>query len=171
MNKQEIVKKMQDLSSLLEFQFQNIEWLAKAMCTEKINDDGEGKNHIEHQNDALATVGDTLLKFVIADKLYEDNHDITKKALTEQKAELECNEVLYKITNDPKTPIINYAYHCRSFYPESPKNDRVANPKKHTPYLEAIIGSIYYDSGYEAAKKWISEWLLPKIKHHIGLED
>ncbi len=169
MDKQEIVKRMQDLSSLLEFQFQNIEWLAKAMCAEKVKVAGEGANHSEHQNEALATVGDTLLKFVIADKLYEDNHDITKAALTKQKAKLECNEVLYEITNDRETPIINYAYHGRSFYPESPENDEVANSKKHTPYLEAIIGSIYYDSGYKAAKKWISEWLLPKIKRRIEL--
>lgn len=59
----------------------------------KIEVSGEGKNHSEYTNDGLATIGDTVLKSVIADYLYRKGIT-TKGEITRIKSKLENNEVI-----------------------------------------------------------------------------
>ena len=65
MDKVIIYAKMRELEVKIHYHFNDIAWLSKAMRSEKIEIDGEGKNHSEYTNDGLATVGDTMLKSVI----------------------------------------------------------------------------------------------------------
>ena len=66
MDKAIIYAKMRELEVKIRYHFNDIAWLSKAMRSEKIEIDGEGKNHSEYTNDGLATVGDAMLKSVIA---------------------------------------------------------------------------------------------------------
>lgn len=69
MDKALIYQKMRELEIKIHYHFNDIAWLAKAMRSEKIEGVGS-KNHSEYTNEGLATVGDTLLKSVLADYLY-----------------------------------------------------------------------------------------------------
>lgn len=161
MDQTRIEKEMRGLEGLIEFKFKDILWLSKAMYAKRIVVLGEGKNHREYANDSLATVGDTLLKFVLADKLYFEG-ETTKGTITSEKSEMENNKAMFRVVNE--TGIIDYAYHDSHFFKDNPPDDKkVANPE-HTPYIEAIIAAIYYDSGYDKAKRWILRWLLPKLE-------
>lgn len=70
MDKSVVYQKMRELEVKIHYHFNDIAWLSKAMKSEKIEVSGEGKNHSEYTNDGLATIGDTVLKSVIADYLY-----------------------------------------------------------------------------------------------------
>lgn len=161
MEKTIIYKKMRALEVKIHYHFNVIAWLSKAMRSEKIEVVGEGKNHSEYTNDGLATVGDAILKSVIADYLYRKG--ITAKGkITQIKSKLENNEVMHNIMT--KCGLIGYAYNAKHFQSDSdvPGHERVVN-KGHDPYIEAIVGAVFYDSNYDTTKRWILKWLLPLL--------
>ena len=158
MEQKSIEEQMHKLEKILSFTFKNINHLSQAMRAIK-----KDKNNLA--NESLALVGDTLLKFVLADFLYSKKPDSTKGKITKAKAYAEKNETLNDI--EKENQILDYAYNEKHFHndPNIPDHEKVPD-KEHSPYLEAIIGAIYYDSGYTKAKKWIKSWLIPKIKEH-----
>ena len=84
--------------------------------------------------------------------------------LTEKKKELENNKVLYKIVTNEE--IINFAFNDKHFYSkENPQHEKVAS-SKHDSYLEAIIGAIFYDGGFEKTKIWFENWLYPILEKY-----
>ena len=52
------------------------------------------------------------------------------------------------------TGIIDYAYNSKHFHLDEnvPKQEKVMD-SSHNAYMEAIIGAIYYDSGFDEVKK------------------
>lgn len=162
MDKAIIYAKMRELEVKIRYHFNDIAWLSKAMRSEKIEIDGEGKNHSEYTNDGLATVGDTMLKSVIADYLYRKGVT-TKGEITRQKSVLENNEVMHRIMIE--YGLIGYAYNDKHFQADSniPDHEKVVN-KGHDPYIEAMVGAVFYDSNYDTTKRWILKWLLPLLE-------
>lgn len=165
MDKERIEKEMHELEEKIEYHFKDISWLAKAMGPIKIEVEGQGKNGYEYENEGLATVGDAVLKLVIADNLYRENMK-TKGEITVTKSALENNSVMHKMMFDEG--LIAYAYNGSHFYRDSniPKHKQVRCSKKHTPYVEAIVAAVYYDSNFDTARNWICDWLLPLLKKY-----
>ena len=64
MDKKRIEKEMRELELKINYHFNDISWLAKAMGSIKIEVSGQGKNGSEYSNEGLATVGDTMLKLL-----------------------------------------------------------------------------------------------------------
>lgn len=168
MDKALIYRKMRELERKIRYHFNDIAWLSKAMRSKKIEVDGEGKNHNEYTNEGLATVGDTILKSVIADYLYRKGVT-TKGEITCQKSVLENNEVMHRIIIE--CGLIGYAYNDKHFQSDSniPDHEKVVN-KGHDPYIEAIVGAVFYDSNYDTTKRWILKWLLPLLKRFSQTE-
>jgi len=164
MEKKKLELRMRQLELMVHYHFNQIAWLSKAMEANLVEIPGEGKNHKEYSNEALATVGDTILKSVIADKLYKEGKHV-KGVITSEKSDVENNDAMYRLVNEYKVNgmrIIDFAYKDNYFYDESPDNDKVSNPQ-HTPYIEAIIAAVYYDSNYDTTKRWILKFLLPLL--------
>lgn len=163
-----ICAKMCELEEKIHYHFNDIAWLSKAMRSEKIEIVGEGKNHSEYANEGLATVGDTLLKSVLADYLYGNKGVKTKGEITCQKSALENNEVMHKTMIE--CGLICYAYNDKHFRSDLniPDHEKVVD-KGHDPYIEAIVGAVFYDSNYDTTKRWILEWLLPLLAQSAGV--
>jgi ribonuclease-3 len=149
-SKKETEDKIFELARKIEYEFKNIKYLKEAMNTNKINQPNDGKNRNNHSNEALSTVGDALLKFIISDKLYKEGND--KGTITVERIKLEKNETLCKVCDN--LTIYDYAYNDNGF--ENPH-------RKHDFYIEAIVAAIYYDKGFEYTKKWLNEFLIPKL--------
>lgn len=164
-----VYQKMHELETEICYHFNRIDWLAKAMRSEKIYVPGKGKNHDDHANEALATVGDAMLKAVIADYLYQKDVS-TKGKITQIKSELENNAVMHKIMLE--RGLIRYAYNDKHFQSDSnvPEHEKVVSGK-HDSYIEAIVGAVFYDSDYNTVKKWIEEWLLPLLRQYANVDD
>lgn len=154
------------LEEKIKYKFNDISLLAQAMKSVKIKELNVGKNHKEYSNERLAIVGDAVLKAVISDVLY-CKKIATKGEITNKKKKLENNKILHVISISEG--IINYAYNNLHFYdPNLPKHERVVC-KKHDPYIEAIVGAIYYDGGFNSAKKWIVDYLLPLLEKYNNM--
>ena len=167
MDKKRIEKEMRELELKLHYHFQNISWLAKAMGSIKIEIIGQGKNGSEYANEGLATVGDTMLKSVIADKLFRVDNIRTKGGITAAKSDLENNSTMHKMMLSEG--LIDYSYNDLHFYKDSniPDHEQVVC-KGHDPYVEAIVGAVFYDSNYDTTKRWILKWLLPLLEKYSG---
>lgn len=112
----------------------------------------------------MATVGDAVLKSVIADYLYSVKENATKGYITKVKSKLESNSVLHEIME--KKGWLKYAYNDLHFYDENnPPNEQVVCGE-HDPYIEAIVGAMYYDLNYDKTKEWIVDQLLPLLKEY-----
>lgn len=160
MDQDRIEKEMHELEGKIKYQFKDINLLSKAMASIKTS-----KSKNDYMNGALATVGDSIIKFVLADKFYKENDSITKSEITNKKSKLESNSTLSNLVN--KEDWIDYAYNEFHFHkdPNIPDNEKVLD-NEHDPYVEAIVASIYYDSNFETVRKWIIDTLLPLLEEY-----
>lgn len=165
MDKKRIEKEMRELELKIHYHFNNISWLAKAMGSIKIGVEGQGKNGAEYANEGLATVGDTILKSVIADKVFRVDNIRTKGGITAAKSNLENNSTMHKMMLSEG--LIDYSYNDLHFYKDSniPDHEQVVC-KEHDPYVEAIVGAVFYDANYDTTKRWILKWLLPLLEKY-----
>ena len=64
-----------------------------------------------------------------------------------------------------KCGLIGYAYNAKHFQADSdvPDHEKIVNNGRD-PYIEAIVGAVFYDSNYDTTKRWILKWLLRKQK-------
>ncbi len=165
MDDKRIEKEMRELETKINYHFIDVSWLAKAMGSIKIELVGQGKNASEYENEGLATVGDAILKSVIVDYLYITKGIKTKGGITLAKKDLESNTTMHSLMIGEGW--INYSYNKNHFYKDDniPEHEKVVN-KGHDPYVEAIIGAIYYDSNYTCTRCWILNFLLPILKKY-----
>ena len=164
MDGKRIEKEMRSFELQLHYHFNDYHWLAKAMKSVLLAVEGEGKNHKEYTNEGLATIGDNILKSIISDKLYREGIT-TKGQITERKSGLENNATMHKLML--KEGWIVYSFNDLHFYkdPCIPEHEKVVC-KGHDPYIEAIVGAIYYDSNYDTVKRWVLKNLLPLLEKY-----
>ena len=154
LNDREIEVKMKELARRLEYKYSDISWLKKAMLAEKIIGKDDGINRKNYKNDALATLGDSILKCILVEYFFDKRED--KKYITDAKKEIEDNKTLFSIFN--QLGLYEFAHNNDYFYGDAPEEKRVSN-SNHNQYVEAIIGAIYKDKGFEYAKKWVINFL------------
>ena len=156
-----IEKEMHELETKLGYIFHNISFLADAMKSQKID------NQKEYSNEALAFLGDTIIKFLLAKYLYGDGENKRKGAMTDEKSKLENNKTMHNIMIEEE--LISYAYHDTHFVMDNPPDHLKVATKEHDPYIEAIAAAIYKDGGWEAVTIWFEKWLLPRLEKYKSL--
>jgi len=144
-----IESKMYELARSIDYLPNNINYLTEAMHCQIIHSESDGKNRKNYTNDSLATLGDSLLKFILTEYLFDKDYD--KADITTKKQQLEDNTTLFNLCND--SGIFRYAYNGSYFSDNAPLENQVHH-SKHDVYIEAIIAAIYKDKGFEYCKKW-----------------
>lgn len=156
-----IKAEMRELEKIIKYQFNDISQLEKAMRSVLLEKQG-GKSNQEYSNDSLACLGDTIIKFLIADRLYKQ--DKRKGEITSEKSKLENNTVFHRIAE--KCEIRKYAYNDKHFVKDNPPDHEKVRSGEHDPYVEVIAAAIYLDGGWEKIREWFEKWLLPKLEQN-----
>ncbi len=78
-----IIQKMKELADLIGYKFNNITFIKEAMHCQIVHKVGDGENRKNYTNDSLATLGDSILKFILTEHLFDKGYD--KKDITEIK--------------------------------------------------------------------------------------
>ena len=165
MDQSRIEKEMHELETKLGHTFKDISLLSNAMKSQKLEKlPDDEKNPKEYSNEALAFLGDTIIKFLIAEYLYGDGNSKRKGAMTVKKSRLEENSTMHNIMK--KEELILYAYHDTHFVMDNPPDHLKVATKEHDPYIEAITAAIYKDGGWEAVTPWFNNWLLPRLERY-----
>ena len=130
----------------INYQFKNEELLKTALTHISL-----AKEEHKESNQRLEFLGDSILSYVIASKLYEAYPQCSEGSLTEIRAFLVCEKNLAKLAEKlglgsgikfSKTEIKTDGKH---------KNSILADT------FEAVLGAIYLDSNIETAEKWVLE--------------
>ena len=167
MNQDLITGKMKELEEniIKYYKFKDINNLATAMSRKKIPGGFGGKNNKTYENEYYALLGDSIITTVITEYLHDELGLNVKGELTVYKKSFEENKTFYNISIN--TGIINYAYNEYHFHDlDLPKHEKVSI-NDHDSFVEAIVGAIYLDGGFCAAKDWILIWLLDKLSSKL----
>ena len=99
----------------------------------------------------LCTLGDSVLKLILVDRLIREGSN-TAAIITDRKKEIEKRETLGVISRNLEVG----DFIRMGVGEEKQKINEQQNTLAET--LEAIIGAIYQDAGYEASKRIIMSW-------------
>ena len=151
---EEIQNRMQEAQKNIGHTFSDISYLAVAFCRTKIVTTADGDNNKTYQNDALAQLGDAVLKLVITANAFSQEKD--KKQIQEAMGAWATNENLCKTR--AKLDLSQYAYHETHFYNNAPAENQVS-VGKHDALIESVIGAIYLDSDFSSVTDWIHKYV------------
>ena len=145
----------------LGFEFNNINLLVTAL-THRSYVNEHKKSHIDH-NERLEFLGDAVLELVSSDFLFR-NYDEPEGVMTSWRAALVRTESI-----GAAGEALGYAPLVRLSKGEKHGTDR-AHAVILADCFEAVIGAIYLDQGYPAAKSFIEKHILVKIDEILADE-
>ena len=131
----------------INYQFKNKTLPMLAFCRTK-KDDG-------YANDTLAQVGNDVLDLIIS--LVGFSNGKSKGEIDKDRQKFGNNKFLFNILKENEWE--KFCYHKTHFYNDSPGNNKVS-VKGHDSVIEAIIGAIYLDGGFDEVKLWVEEHIL-----------
>lgn len=114
-------------------------------------------------NERLEFLGDAVLELVVTEHLY-NNYENPEGELTNWRASLVNSKMLAKMAS--QVGIEDYLYLSRGESKDTGKARQyiLANA------FEALIGAIYMDQGWDGAKQFIEENMLPELPHILKYE-
>ena len=154
---------MKKLEEEIGYIFKNKELLKKAFTHTSY----AYENKIE-SNEKLEFLGDSILEFISSKLIYNNFPDLTEGEMTKVRATVVCEKSLYNIAK--KHNFSDFLFVGKS----EKKNNGNKRPAILADSVEALIAAIYFDSGLEAAEKFIKTNLLDEIKKaskHVGMKD
>ncbi len=155
--------KLEQLEQNIGYTFQNKNLLKNALTHTSY----AFENHVE-SNEKLEFLGDSILEFISSKYLYEHFPKLTEGEMTKVRADIVCEESLYKIAK--KHNFSDFLYLGKSEL----ANHKEARPAIMADSVEALIAAIYFDSNLEQAERFIVENLKEPAEvasQHVGEKD
>tara|TARA_B100001093_G_scaffold216206_1_gene207502 strand:+ start:12 stop:710 length:699 start_codon:yes stop_codon:yes gene_type:complete len=159
---------LKKLERILKYEFLNCNWIREALSHPSMKSNYNLESSLKKDYQRLEFLGDSFLGFVIADILYDRFPDADEGTLAKYKSFFCKGSTQVKIAkslNLNKFIIVS----------QSGESQGVRlNPKVLEDVLEAVIGAIYKDGGYDKAYKFIAEHFLAHangLKNHRGSDN
>jgi len=119
----------------------------------------ENPGFVGCSNERLEFLGDAILNFIVAEKLYEEFPELPEGDLTQIRASLVCRDTLAEIGSSLK---IGAWLLLGQGEEASGGRERPSNLENA---LEALIGAIYLEWGLARARKFILGQLKPRLNN------
>ena len=148
---------MNGFESKINYTFKNVKLLEQALCHSSHTN--EIKASRLSSNERLEFLGDAVLELVSSEFLFERHPDYPEGDLTKLRASLVCEPALASAARG-----IDIGQHLLLGKGEESTGGR-QRESITSDALEAVIGAIYLDSGIEAARKFILEFILNDIEN------
>jgi ribonuclease-3 len=139
-------KELDRLEHVLGYRFHERALLHRSLAHRSIV---RARNGLLPSNERLEFLGDSVLGLVIADQLYRDNPGMSEGDLTKLKAMLVNESALSRVTID--SGVNNYIM----LSSDEEKSGGRERPSIVSDAFEALIGAIYLDGGFEAARRTV----------------
>ncbi|NMC87269.1 MAG: ribonuclease III [Candidatus Moranbacteria bacterium] len=143
------------LAKKIGVKFKNIELLKQAVTHRSYLN--ENRSYKLDHNERLEFLGDAVLELIVTEHLYK-NYDNPEGELTSWRSALVNGEMLASIATE--IDVEKYLLMSRG----EAKDTGRARQYLLANAMEAIIGAIYLDQGYDAAKKFVLENVVTKLK-------
>ena len=141
-------KHLENFQNKIQFNFKNKDNLLKALIHPSfIKDKKILKVNLINEFERLEFLGDRVLGIVIAFLIFDKYINFNEGSLTQKLSYLVQKDFLYKIAIEIKIDeILKYSHK---------KSNNMKNISILADSVESLIGSMYVDSGYNAAFKFI----------------
>src|SRR6476661_8776907 len=136
------------LESRLRYEFRNAELLRQALTH---------RSHSSLHNERLEFLGDSILNCVVASVLYERFKDLAEGDLSRLRANLVKQQSLYEIAQK-----LELSQFLRLGEGEL-KSGGFRRPSILADTLEALLGAIFLDSGFDSARDVIRAFYIPLL--------
>ena len=146
---------MDNREKIINYEFKDIKLLDKAFVHSSFAN--VSKEPMEC-NERLEFLGDAVLQLIISEYLFNDYNE-REGVLSKKRIELVCKSHLYEVA---KTLRLN-----KYLLTSNGANNIKDNPSVLADMIEAIIGAIYLDGGYENAKKFIQQFIIKENNDFI----
>ncbi len=117
---------------------------------------------VRASNERLEFLGDAVLGFIVAEKLYQDFPDLTEGEMTRIRSALVRRETLAQIARSLK--LGDYLYLGKG---EEAGGGR-QKPANLSGALEAVIAAIYLDRGLVVTRELVVRWLAGELREVAG---
>lgn len=145
----------QELEKKIKIKFNNLDYLKEALTHRSYLN--ENLSWPYHHNERLEFLGDAVLETVISDFLFKNYPDFEEGELTALRANLANTGSLLEAAN--KLGLKKYILLSKGEAKSLNSNSSIlANA------VEALIGAIYLDQGYQAVEQFIKDHLLYKVE-------
>lgn len=150
---------IKDLENAIGYSFNNKELLENAITHSSYN---MGKAAPVKDNERLEFLGDAFFDAIISEKLFKDVEDFHEGKLSKTRASVVCENSLAKIARELDL----------GKYIKLGHGEKVAGGNKKESILadtmEAIIGAIYLDGGYNSAKEFVLKFFEAQIEEALS---
>ena len=148
---------LEKFEKIIGYEFRNKRLLERALTHSSYCN--EIKRLKNQSNERLEFLGDAVLEVTVSDYLFEKYPDKTEGELTKLRASIVCEPTLALCTRE--IDLGKYLYLGKG------ENLTGGRGRKSilSDALEAVIGAIYLDGGFEPAKAFIHRFILTDIEH------
>ncbi len=150
-------KELLKFCSNLSINFKNLNLLDLAFHHRSFSN--ESTEYLHYNNERLEFLGDSVLGLVTADFLYNDMEKNTEGDLSKIKANVVSEKSL--------APIAINKMHIDKYLVLGKGEEYTGGRHKAAilaDAVEAVIGALYLDSGFDSAKKLVLELIVPEIR-------
>ena len=140
--------KIKEFEQKIGYQFQNRNYLETALTPSSFNRE---KNTKHQDNERLEFLGDAFFDAVISVELYERLKHVTEGKLTKTRALIVCESALAQVAR---------GYELGSYLNLGHGEDTGGGRHKDSilaDSMEAVIGAIYLDGGYQAMQNFVKK--------------
>lgn len=131
-----------------------IELENKDLLLEALTHSSYSNEHSCNNYERLEYLGDAVLELIVSDYLF-NNETINEGSMTKKRASYVCEEALATYSKE-----VGFIPFIRVGHGQLDNiNDTIV-----ADIFEAILGAIYLEKGFEVAKKYINEVVIPHIK-------
>ena len=150
------MSKIQELENVIGYQFKQPELLRQALTHSSFANE---KHKKQSDNERLEFLGDAVLELVSSEFLFKNYPKMPEGEMTKFRASIVCEPTLALCTKE--IDLGKYLY--------LGKGEDLTGGRTRKSILsdamEAVIGAIYLDGGFEAAKAFIHRFILVDVEH------
>lgn len=114
-------------------------------------------------NERLEFLGDAVLEVLMSEYLYQNSKELDEGTMTKRRAQLVCEEALFAYAM--KINLVDFL--------KLGKGEQIKGASQATvaDAFEALIGAIYIDLGFRAAKKYFYQLVIPNVNLAADIRD
>lgn len=148
---------MEGLEKKIQYHFKNRDLLEMAMSHTSFANEIKGKE----SNERIEYLGDAVLELISSEYIYKTYPKLPEGEMTKTRAYAVCEDSLAMVANKYSFSDFLQVGKCEGTLNGKYRNSILADA------VEATIGAIYLDGGYEEAKKFILPNIIPQIEEYI----
>ena len=149
---------LNSLEQKIGYSFKNKSLLENALTHTSYSNENKNKKN----NERLEFLGDAVLELTISEYLYNNYSNLPEGEMTKVRASVVCEESLHKVALKHNFGDFLFLGKCEELTAGRQRASLLADS------VEAVIGAIYLDNGYEQSKKFILNNLEKSIKESVS---